>query len=759
MTKRLKFIKLITIIPLIYFFIFICASNIFAGNQTWTSGGPTGGREMDLSIGKNNIYASGYNGVWKSENKGLSWVEKNNGIPTSYDVNNIETDFDNDNVIFAGTWSQGLYKSEDGGNSWFKINSFPGNYIRKIKIDPSNAEVLYVGTGTGSGTEPGTIYKTINGGDAWQKLNLGAEGIIAYITIEPADNQTITAGIIGGTKPGRYKSEDGGITWIKFSSDTIYFPDYPTPNPQIYYKILSKKLYISSDCGISWSATNNIGLPTNFQVSYLTIDHYDANRIFLFSTQSTMGIYKSKDAGYSWNSVNEGLFGSFTLSSFRDVYVDKNNPTTIYITTNGKGVWQYTLPEITPTPTPTPLQPIVILPGLGASWNHENMILGIEKPQSEWFMTPGIKVYDGLIETLKNIGYKTDGNNKNLFIFNYNWTKPVSLTVEDFKNYLQNIAQSFPNQKIDLIGHSLGGLIARVYLQNNQNNQIDQLITIGSPHKGIPSLYYPWEGGDLSDSLPSWQRIGAGLLVHLRKPGFSTTMEAIRSTIPSIKDLLPTFNYLKENNIEKNVNQMNQKNEWLMALNNNLPNYLLSSLNTIVGTSNQNTIRWFNITSPNWLDKILGLWTDGKPQSEEKDQGDWTILKESGTLTGAKIDNLDNINHMELVTSIIGQQKIIESLGLSPNLISTISTGIDYEHSLVFQIASPATLSIIGPNGNPAGYGDGKLIIVPNAQEGKYQIKVNGTGQGEYQLHIGQIINNKDIWTTTSGFINPGEEI
>ncbi|MCX6726018.1 MAG: hypothetical protein NT052_01740, partial [Candidatus Shapirobacteria bacterium] len=46
-----------------------------------------------------------------------------------------------------------------------------------------------------------------------------------------------------------------------------------------------------------------------------------------------------------------------------------------------------------------------------------------------------------------------------------------------------------------------------------------------------------------------------------------------------------------------------------------------------------------------------------------------------------------------------------------------------------------------------------------NAQEGKYQIKVNGTGQGEYQLHIGQIINNKDIWTTTSGFINPGEEI
>ncbi len=171
----------------------------------------------------------------------------------------------------------------------------------------------------------------------------------------------------------------------------------------------------------------------------------------------------------------------------------------------------------TPTPTSTLLQPIVLLPGLGSSWNHEDMILDIEKPQSEWYMMPGIKIYDGLIETLKNAGYETEGENKNLFVFNYNWTKPVNSITEDFKTYIENVVNPLPEEKIDLLGHSLGGLVARSYIQNNQENSVDQLITLGSPLKGVPSVYYLWEGGNLSKFLPTWQRIGIGLLFHLRK--------------------------------------------------------------------------------------------------------------------------------------------------------------------------------------------------------------------------------------------------
>ena len=413
----------------------------------------------------------------------------------------------------------------------------------------------------------------------------------------------------------------------------------------------------------------------------------------------------------------------------------------------------------TPTPTPLPLQPLIILPGLGSSWNHENMIMGMEKPQSEWYMTPGIKIYDGLIETFKNAGYKTEGENKNLFVFNYNWTKPVNSITEDFKIYVENIVKPSSEEKIDLIGHSLGGLVARSYIQNNQENPVDQLITLSSPLKGAPSVYYLWEGGDLNKFLPGWQRIGAGLLLHSRKPGFSTNMEALRTITPIFNDLLPTFNYLKQNGNEKELNQMSEKNDWLINLNNSPPNYLLSVTNNFLGTFSNSTTRWINVTDPNWLDRLFGFWSDGKPSGEELDEGDKVVLSESAFLNEATITRIENISHQEIVTSITSQQKIMEALNLNPSSISTISTNLDYDSSLVFQIASPATITITDPNGNLAGEGDGKLIIINNPLSGEYQINLTGTANGPYDLYIGQILGDKDFWTTTSGLINEGDEI
>ncbi len=91
---------------------------------------------------------------------------------------------------------------------------------------------------------------------------------------------------------------------------------------------------------------------------------YSSNRysIFLDNNQIFLSNQTSIKPSYLWfgNPTTQGIGDK--LTSFSIDYI-RITPIPIPI----------------PTPTPTPLKPTILLPGLGASWNHENMILGIEK--------------------------------------------------------------------------------------------------------------------------------------------------------------------------------------------------------------------------------------------------------------------------------------------------------------------------------------------------------------------------------------------
>ncbi|MDP3888795.1 MAG: alpha/beta fold hydrolase, partial [bacterium] len=309
-----------------------------------------------------------------------------------------------------------------------------------------------------------------------------------------------------------------------------------------------------------------------------------------------------------------GGYGSRTTTSFDDVVV-------------------------TSLESPPPENNLILLPGLGASWNHEAMILDQEKLPEEWQMTPSIKTYDGLIQTLKYAGYKTEGPDQNLFIFNYDWRKPVAQIANDLKNYIGRHPPP-SDKKIDLVGHSLGGLVARTYVQNNPENQINKLITVGSPHQGAVKTYYLWEGADLSQGLTGWQRYGAGILLQLHKKIYENNVEAIHSFAPGLKDILPTFPYLKYRSTEKPLANMLERNFWLENLNHlPLPGYLISNANTMIG-SKGDTLRWIRTENRGMVDQVLGKWVDGKPNGEEYALGDNTVLLQSAELPGANIVEL-----------------------------------------------------------------------------------------------------------------------
>ena len=92
-------------------------------------------------------------------------------------VTSIDVNLKNPDVIYVGTASGGLWKSEGGGTSWIPIfDSLEVASIGAIAIDQSNPDVIWVGTGEGnprnSQTSGGGLYRSIDGGRTWQLMGL-----------------------------------------------------------------------------------------------------------------------------------------------------------------------------------------------------------------------------------------------------------------------------------------------------------------------------------------------------------------------------------------------------------------------------------------------------------------------------------------------------------------------------------------------------------------------------------------------------------
>ncbi|MDO8451759.1 MAG: hypothetical protein Q7S76_02715, partial [bacterium] len=123
----------------------------------------------------------------------------------------------------------------------------------------------------------------------------------------------------------------------------------------------------------------------------------------------------------------------------------------------------------TPTPTPTPPDTVVLLPGLGGSWNSDAMLNCKETDyEGDWIIAPFAKeVYNPIMRKLEFNGYTPQP-------FYYDWRRPVTETAPLLKGYLDVIA---PDGKVYLVGHSLGGLVSRAYLEQEKiSNKVDTLV-------------------------------------------------------------------------------------------------------------------------------------------------------------------------------------------------------------------------------------------------------------------------------------------
>ncbi|MBU0579915.1 MAG: alpha/beta hydrolase, partial [Candidatus Margulisbacteria bacterium] len=145
--------------------------------------------------------------------------------------------------------------------------------------------------------------------------------------------------------------------------------------------------------------------------------------------------------------------------------------------------------------------------------------------------------YKNLLDSLENTenGYKLDDFNydhtegENLYLFTYDWRKGNSLSAEMLSNLIDSILIWNNTDKVNLIVHSMGGLVAKKYINNYGSQNIKKLIFIGTPHQGAPKILYVMPTGNLLGI--------AGIIANYNE------IRKISRNMPSVYELMPSLIY------------------------------------------------------------------------------------------------------------------------------------------------------------------------------------------------------------------------
>ena len=278
------------------------------------------------------------------------------GRVTAIDVVHSDPD-----IIFAGTASGGLWKSDSGGIKWTPVfdNEVTAS-IGSVAIQQSNPSVIWVGTGEGNPRNSLNggygIYQSLDGGRSWTLKGLEKTRHIHRIIIDPTDPNTVYAGAIGSpwgehAERGVFKTTDGGETWEKilFSNNRSGVADLVmdpvNPNKLIAALWEHKRdpwffksggpgsgLYITHDGGKQWKKLGHEdGLPKgDLGRIGLAIAKNKPSTVYALIESKKNALYKSEDGGFEWKKVNDNKDIGNRPFYYSDIYVDPQNENRVY---------------------------------------------------------------------------------------------------------------------------------------------------------------------------------------------------------------------------------------------------------------------------------------------------------------------------------------------------------------------------------------------------------------------------------------------
>ncbi|HKV98278.1 MAG TPA: hypothetical protein VJN96_00575, partial [Vicinamibacterales bacterium] len=293
------------------------------GPFKWRSIGPErGGRSLTVTgvKGQPNVgyFGATGGGLWKTTDKGVTWAPVTDGQITSSSVGAVAVSETNPDIVYIGTGEScirgniqpgdGMYKSTDAGKTWTFTGFRNGQNISKIRIHPTNPDIVFVAVfgHYGAPNDERGIFKTTDGGKTWRKVlfrDNKTAGIdlwidrnhpdVVYAALWEAFRMEYTMSS-GGPGSGLFKSTDGGEHWTEI--------------------------------------TRNPGLPQTGLIGKIgvTVSAADSNRVYALVENDNGGVFRSDDAGATWKLTFNGRNLRQRAFYYTHITADEHNKDLVY---------------------------------------------------------------------------------------------------------------------------------------------------------------------------------------------------------------------------------------------------------------------------------------------------------------------------------------------------------------------------------------------------------------------------------------------
>jgi pimeloyl-ACP methyl ester carboxylesterase len=432
---------------------------------------------------------------------------------------------------------------------------------------------------------------------------------------------------------------------------------------------------------------------------------------------------------------------------------------------------------------------IPTMPPWRPDWDSDNLYL------YDWEKSVG---WGNLQDELKNHGYVP---NVTLFAVPYDWRLDLDSTVNKYlKKWIELAKTRAGTDKVDIVAHSMGGLIARAYIQSSgYANDINKFAMVGTPNHGSANAYYLYEGGDpITADVATGGIIGSriytlilnnqvfgNLLANpLTDPLYSLHIRNyLHRHVPAAKQVLPTYDLLIP--VIGSVRGLQcEENNWLKDLN---------------SSSNLSRLGKEDDTGPNKVktkvfmgdnkDTILNIYSrlkfcanplypDGAPVgplTQKTSDGDGTVLQTSTFLNNAVsyfVNEQVTGEHMKLIN--VYKKGIVDFLvnGVAPSATMRQDSAAAGEISAVYiTLNGSMQFYVTAPDTKESGIKGGSLtnnisggavnfaggagsVAIENPVDGTYTVTITGTDPEDFTLAIGYSSASNNVNLSHRGYIH-----